>query len=374
MRISKSFCLCFNYLKAMLLVAVMMLFSSSQLYAGEEYRENMDSLLHQVKEHRQGVVIFDEEGVKLKVYLSFDDIASNGKHYYRWWTGNFLHSFFPEDLSPYNDVEALPYGYRFDDEKMYVYNYLTEEESLAYDFTLQPGEQFTTPNGICWKVVGRRTEVFESAYDHYPDYRNEHVVLSLQSLDGTMTDEWVQYIGSLHYPIQTWGRKDVKLSRTAFFNFGACDDKLVYFDFAEDPLYGQYVDVEPGPYAHTELTRDYSVIVGKDSLNIAINYYTWFTRHYCYTYRNGNTLDIKSVELGPYLDGGTGSPSFGLTFSGAPSYDNYTIVYNGEMLHTSIGMPQETKAINPFYDLSGRPLSTPPAKGVFIQDGQKVMR
>ena len=33
MRTSKSFCLCFNYLKAMLLVAVMMLLSSSQLLA-----------------------------------------------------------------------------------------------------------------------------------------------------------------------------------------------------------------------------------------------------------------------------------------------------------------------------------------------------
>ena len=33
MRTSKSFCLCFNCLTAMLLVAVMMLFSSSQLYA-----------------------------------------------------------------------------------------------------------------------------------------------------------------------------------------------------------------------------------------------------------------------------------------------------------------------------------------------------
>ena len=349
----------------------------SHLCAGEKYQENMDSLLHQVKGHRQGVVLIDEGGVKLNVYLSCDDIVSNGKHYYRWWTGNFLISLDPEDLISISSAEPLPYGYRFDDEKMYVYNYLTEEESVACDFTLQPGEQFTTPNGLSWKVVGRRTEILESAFAGYTDYRNEHVVLSLQSLDGTMTDEWVQYIGSLHYPMQTWGRTDVKLSRTIFFNYGTMDDNLVYFDFAEDPLYGQLVDVAGGPNANTELTRNYSVTAGKDSLNIAINYYSFFTRHYCYTYRKGNTFDINSVELGPYFDEGTGSPSFGLTFTGAPSYENYNIVYNGEMIPTSVSNHQmvNRKSVNgKSFDLTGRRLVAPPAKGVYIKDGKKMAR
>ena len=99
--------------------------SLSQLFAGEEYQENMDSLLHQVKGHRQGIVLLDEEGVKLKVYLSCEDIASNGKHYYRWWTGNFLYSINPDRLPDTNGAEPLSYGYRFDDEKIYVFNFLS---------------------------------------------------------------------------------------------------------------------------------------------------------------------------------------------------------------------------------------------------------
>ena len=345
----------------------------NQLSASEQ--EDMDSLLHKVAGHRQGIVVQDGEGVKLKVYLSSDEIASNGQHYYRWWTGNFLYSFDPKELTGEKGVEPLPYGYRYDEEKMYVYNYLTEEESVACDFTLQPGEQFTTPNGMSWKVVGRRTEVFKSAYSHQTDYRNNHVILSLQSLDGTVKDEWVQYIGSLHFPIQTWGRTDVKRSRTAFFNFGTTDDKLVYFNFAEDPLFGQYLDVEPLPDANLPeyCTEDYTVTAGDDSLNIKVNCYTWFTRHYCYTYRDSNTFDIHSIELGPYLDGGNGTPSFDLTFPITSSFDDYNVIYNGETLSASIDIPKALNKVQQRFDLSGRRI-TQPTKGIYIRQGRKVVK
>ena len=368
---------------SLLLLAIMYLAFNIQLSATTGYKEDIDSLLHKVRGHRQGVVIVDDEGVKMKVYMSSATKAPNEKTYYRWWKGDFLHAFHdPDRLANEPGAAPLAYGYRFDDEKMYLYNFLTEEESVAYDFTLQLGEQFTTPDGIRWKVVDRRTEVFESMFEYQTEYRNEHVVLSLQSLDGTKTDEWVQYIGSLHYPVQTWGMTDVKLTRTAFFNFGDEDDKLVYFDFAEDPLYGQIIYVAPDPYAMTDINRDYTITAGGESLNIAINYYLWFTRDYCYTYRDGNTFDIHSIELGPYRDGGGAeASSFGLTFPGAPSFDNYHIVYNGETLPASVEMPCGTDVPHSAYDLSGRHLSVSSAssvpsvlpKGVYIKDGQKVM-
>lgn len=354
----------------------------SLLSAGEEYNEDMDSLLHKVEGHRQGIVLVDNEGFKLKIYVSCYFTASNGIKYYRWWEGNLLYGIHDWDyLSNAATVSPLSYGYRHDGERMYVYNFLTEQEQVAYDFALQPGEQFTTPDGVCWEVVGRRSELFESIFDRNLtsgrtdiDFRNELVVLSLQSLDGTLTDEWVQYIGSMHYPIQTWGRTDIECARTAFYNFGDQDDKLVYFNFAEDPLYGQYVDVDPDPYAHTELTRNYSIDAGEVSLDIAINYYTWFTRHYCYTYRIGNTFDIHSCELGPYLDGGDATPSFGLTFPGAPSFDSYNIIYNGTMLPASIDTPQDTSTPPPAFDLSGRRLAVPPARGAYIEDGKVKLK
>ena len=347
---------------------------SSQLFASYEYQEDMDSLLHKVEGHRQGVVVLNEEGVKMKIYMSTSFEAPNGKSYYRWWDGGRNIVMFEHDPARLSDngFVPLPYGYRFDDEKMYLYNFLTDKEAVAYDFTLQPGEQFTTPDGISWEVVGRRTEIFESMFEYQTDYKNEHVVLSLQSLDGTKTDEWVQHIGSLQYPIQIWDRTDIKLARTAFFNFGESGDKLVYFDFAEDPLYGQIIYVDPDPYAMSDIYRDYTVTAGNKSLNIAINYYIWFTREYCYTYRDGSTFDIHSIELGPYRDGGEDeTPSFGLTFPGAPSYDHYNIVYNGEVLtSSSIGALQEPGKNCPAFDLSGRRLSARPTKGLYIEDGK----
>ena len=352
------------------------------LSASGVYQENMDSLLHKVKGHRQGVVTLDDEGVKLKVYMSCNEKAPNGKLYYRWWSGDFVYSVHDlEEMANDDSAKPLTYGYRFEDNKMYAYNFLTNEESVAYDFTLQPGEEFTTPDGTIWKVTDRRTESFESAFEGQTDYKNEHVVLSVQSLDGKTSDEWVQYIGSLHYPMQTWGRKDIKLSHTAFFNLSENDDKLVLFNFSEDPIYGQSVDVIPGPDAHTELYRNYSITADKDTLKIAINYYTWFTRHYCYTYRNANTLDIHSFELGPYRDGSqVGAPSFSIAFPITTSFDDCNIVYDGEALPTVIDTPQISNNSHSSFDLSGRRISVSSAssvpsvlpKGVYIRDGKKV--
>ena len=365
------------------LFATMCLACWNQLSASEEYKENMDSLLHKVAGHRQGIVVQDEDGVKLNIHTSCYFKAPNDKYYYRWWNSEVRFSYpngniyepVDDDFFNPKDREPLDFGYRFDDNKMYVYNFKTEEESVAYDFTLQTGEKFTTPDGICWEVVNHRTEVFESLFDGMTDYKNEHVVLSVQSLDGTMTDEWVQYIGALHHPIQNWGRTDIKQSHTAFYNFSSEDGKLVYFNFAEDPIYGQYVAVDPSPDANLPeyCAKDYTVTAGDDSLKVSINCYTWFTRHYCYTYRDGNTFDIHSLELGPKQDGGDGSPSFGLTFPWASSFDNFNVIYNGETLPASTDMPKATNKTHQNFDLSGRHI-TQPTKGVYIQQGRKVVR
>ncbi len=349
------------------------------IFASEEYKEDMDSLLHKVKGHRQGVVVVNDEGADMKIYLSTSVKAPNGKVYYRWWEGNFLYSIHEPEEFESPTTEPMPYGYRYDEEKMYVYNFLTDEETMAYDFTLQTGELFTAPDGVTWEVVDRRTEAFKSDIgQQITDFKKELVVLSLRSQDGTMTDEWVQYIGSLHFPIQTWGKKDVKLSRTAFFNFGDNDDKLVYFDFAEDPLYGQLVAVEGGPNANTELTRNYSITAGESSLSIDINYYTWFTRHYCYSFRKGNTLDIQSLELGPYLDGVQGSPSFNLYIPATSGVKIDNIIYNKEVLTAIHDTPVQQivngKSLNgKCYDLSGRRINNSPLpRGIYIKDGRKT--
>ncbi|MBQ6190243.1 MAG: hypothetical protein IJK45_08750 [Bacteroidaceae bacterium] len=355
----------------------------STLSASENYREDMDYLLHKVTGHRQGIVVQDEDGIKLNVHTSCYFKAPNGKYYYRWWNSEVRFTYpngniyepVDDDFCNPKDRKPLDIGYRFDDDKMYIYNFKTEEESVAYDFTLQVGEKFTTPDGVCWEVVNRRTEVFESLFEGMTDYKNEHVVLSVQSSDGTMKDEWIQYIGSLNYPIQNWGRTDIKQSHTAFFNFTSEDEKLVYFNFAEDPLFGQYLDVEPTPDANLPEygVKDYTVTAGEDSLNITVSCYTFATRRYCYTYRNGSTFDIRSFELGPYRDGGDGgSASLGFEFPGAPLFDNYSIIYDGVTLTTKIDTQQVPNRTHTTFDLSGRRVINP-KRGLYIQGGKRVL-
>ena len=368
------------------LLVIMCSASWRPLLAGDESGEDMDSLLHKVVGHRQGILILDEEGVRINFYASSQFKGSNDINYYRWWDLGpehlviGYHDNYPTIDNWAQTFELLDIGYRYEHGKMYVYNFKTGEESVAYDFTLQPGEQFTTPDGVCWKVVDRRTEVLASTFDYHRDYKNEHVVLDMQSLDGTMKDEWVEYIGSLHYPMQNWGRTDILRSRTMFFNFSNDAMKLVYFNFAEDPIYGQYVIMDPSPDANTNLTRDYCITVDNDKVNIAINYYTFFTRHYCYTYRDGNTFDIRSFELGPMRDGDSaGSPSFDITLPYIPSSEDFVIMYDGEVLTSSIKSPlltspngEENGMDCNLFDLSGRRLAAPPARGLYIEDGKVV--
>lgn len=358
--------------------------SANTLYASKEYKEDMDSLLHKVEGHRQGIVVLDKEGIKLNIYASSQFEAPNGIYYYRWWDlgQSFLTPGYDSNNAAFwtQQFILLDYGYRFDEGKMYVYNFKTEKETVAYDFTLQPGEQFTTLDGISWEVVSRKMGVLESTFDYSTDYKNEHVVLGVQSVDGTLTDEWVEYIGSLHYPIQHLGRTDIFCSHTAFFNFLPDALKLVYFNFSEAPIYGQYVVMNPDPNANTNPTKDYSFTADEASLNVTINHYTWFTRHYCYTFCNDNTFDIHSIELGPMLDGGgDGISSFDLTFPSVPSDDGYTVIYNGETLTTSINSVQLDTADNSqivnlqivkYHDLTGRRLAAPPAKGMYIENGR----
>ena len=357
----------------MLLVIAMCGVSCSKLYALNETGENMDSLLHKVTGHRQGIVFLDDDGIKLDVYTSSSCQAPNGMYYYRWSGGDRI--FYGKGWPYYTHTETpLAYGYRHADDKIYVYNFETDTESIAYDFTLQPGDEWTTPDGISWKVVGRRTELFESKFDYVLDYRNEHTVLSVQSADGEMTDEWVEYIGAIYHPLQAWGWSDVKYVHTAFFNFDESGGLLVCFPFSEDPVYGHYVDVAPDPDAHETITRDFEITAGSDSLTVTLSHYPWFTRDYCYTYRDGDTFYINSFEIGPVRDGNDPPKSFGLSFPASISVNNPAIFLNGEQLTTSIQAPEAPSAYTPAFDLTGRRLAAPPRRGLYIEDGRVKAR
>ena len=250
------------------------------LCATSDYQEDMDSLLHKIPGHRQGILVQDEQGIKLELYMSLYCTAPNGILYYRWWDiteSQWLDYGIPNGV--YDpvvfDTKSVPLSlaYRFDDTKMYVYNFDTQEEYVAYDFSLQPGERFTTPDGICWKIVSREGKVFETTWDGMTDYKKEHIVLAVQSEDGKIVDEWVEYIGSLNYPIQNWGRTDIKRSRTAFFNYDHDAFKLLAFPFFEDPIYGQYVEVERPldvQFDGGDYFKDCTISMGDKTLNLTI--------------------------------------------------------------------------------------------------------
>lgn len=81
------------------------------------------------------------------------ETAANGIEYHRIYDYSYL--FKPE---PYNPIK-LQYGYRMADRKIFIYDFDTNEERQAFDFTLSPGDRFTTYNGMesgrCERHVGK---------------------------------------------------------------------------------------------------------------------------------------------------------------------------------------------------------------------------
>lgn len=52
----------------------------------------------------------------------------------------------------YQAPKTLPYGFRLADKSIYIYDFDSKEERLAFDFTLSVGDRFTTYNGMEWLV------------------------------------------------------------------------------------------------------------------------------------------------------------------------------------------------------------------------------
>ena len=88
-------------------------------------------------------------------YHSVAELAENGIEYFRIFDDGFRFR-----KEPYNPVK-LQYGYRWSDGKMFIYDFESQMETLAFDFNLEVDDHFTTFNGIEWivEMVSKRTKI-----------------------------------------------------------------------------------------------------------------------------------------------------------------------------------------------------------------------
>jgi len=285
--------------------------------------------------------------------------------------------------------EFQKYGFRIADKKIYVYDIEKEKEHVAYDYNIQPGESFTTMDGREWLVVDKQDTIFEVFYDDVKLFSDKFVKIKVcLASDRSVTDEWLENLGSLHYGIFNLHGDDIECSHVKYVIGFFKDDEengnnLAYatFDFAEDPIYGGYY----GWVADAEYIPEKGLVEGSTEckaefrdgrLYVEFIINNDYNKNVYYTaYRNGNELKILYDVLPPDVDGDIVRTNIKLTFDGLPTGDLNLNIFGydvGNVTSISSIKAQDEKRGGAIYDLTGRRVKSP-EKGIYIQDGKKKL-
>ena len=330
-----------------------------------------------------------------KVYYKIiSDSTVNGKNY-------ALVCFEVKPLSYLNGgtYEIVPYYepafsdsllYRQDGNQVFCLSKDGKQEFLILDYGLEEGDSFVTPMGQILHV--KETGYFNEYKDHILSSDQEPKMLRLVSEDEESEDVWVEGIGSLQWgilplymamtiePFRNSPSNPLKMhvieswGKNLFAEFCVFEDtyKSITYHEPKDESAGEEMALTYSFAGNTLLVRGYY------PLNL---YPTSIEAHI-----TGNNVDImisqtttQDIVKGKHM---------ALIDARIPGFKagQYTIGFK-DSEHVAIECrttairnlfdPQPANRQIPnkaIYELSGRPLSAPPDKGFFIQDGQKVVR
>lgn len=266
--------------------------------------------------------------------------------------------------------------YRQEGQRIYNYDETRQEEVLLFDFSLNEGDVFITPQGTRMEVV----EVSDCT-----EYMNDWLVwnylgrkLRLRNCDNAVVEDiWIEGIGSLHTGI---------LSPEFIPNAEECS-----LDFCD---MGRWAAIFPHntPYYKSVLSVPYEMLnheqpeyqnysFSGDTLIISgcavLNSYNFVTS--CFIHENIIELDTYTVLIyGEDLLDGRALRSYEAKIPGFQAGE-YTIMASGRKLATVVCVTTslntfEISAKHPyqFHDLLGRPINTL-QKGINIINGNKIM-
>ena len=347
--------------------AVLLSFTSLELFA--------QSTIPQSNFHRWAMAVMENNSESLDVigYCSELESAENGNKYYHIYDeGSLSHR------SVYYNPIPLPYGYRFADKQIYIYDYDQKRETLAFDFNLAVGDHFTTFNGKEWIVESVKDTLVNISHCGLGESVSKKL-LTVKSLDGTMIDQWLEDFGSFTNHFMIKSLDNVKCSQTLWMEY-AFGEYLVR-EINADPIYGHDSGWMDGHYNPDEKETDVRTNCYYENGQVVFECYQMLLPHRDYScfYRDGD--DIYRVyweELGPHVDGGTSTLLEDVaTFQGipAPTSGKYTLHIGSKEYSTVINNVRiSPQSEGKMYDLQGRKLSSEPSQGLYIKDGQKVYK
>lgn len=338
----------------LLLAAALLSAASSELYA-----------------QHQWAVAFIEKGKDIPsvaVYHSVKETAENGMVYHRIFDDSYQIR-----GEAYNPVK-LPYGYRWADKRMFVYDFRSNQETLAFDFNLSQDDRFTTFNGMEWEVESVGDTLVNISFCG----KGECVarkLLTVKTPDGTQSDKWLEDFGSLSRHFLIDGMEDVEYSQALWMEYGM--GEYLAREIPTGPIYAH--DTGWMDTAFAAAVMPYTECTYKDG-QVMIEDVRWWYEHrdYACFYRDGDTIrELYRWELEPHTDlGNSALTRDAFTFYGLPEPESgqYSI-HSGEARRITgiCGIHFASRPIEEgLHDLQGRRLLAQPSKGIYIMDGKKV--
>ena len=312
-----------------------------------------------------------DESPVIRGYQGVHETVENDKDYYRIYE-NYQYSL---NHGKSEQTARLPYGYRQADKQIYIYDYENQKETLAFDFNLAVGEHFTTFNGMEWVVESVKDTIVNISYCRNGESVSKKL-LTVETLDGSLTDQWLEDFGSFTNHFMINSLDNVKYSQTLWMEYDY--GEYLAREISIGPIFGhdsgflgfnKRNNVDDLPYK--ELTYKDGQVVFEDV--------QWWCDHRDYVcfYRNEDDIyEIYRWEMDPLA--GLTTSAFSkdvITFQGlpAPASGKYTIHIGEEEYSTGVDNVRMTsQSKGGIYDLQGRKLLSQPSKGLYISDGQKI--
>lgn len=310
----------------------------------------------------------------VKMYYSLAETASNGVEYNRVYDGVYPEFYFwnPDP----SQLVKLQYGYRWADRQMFIYDFESQKETLAFDFNLSAGDHFTTFNGMEWLVESVKDTLVNISFCGTGAPVTKRL-LTVKTPDGSWHDQWLEDFGSFTNFFMLSDLDDVVCSQALWLEYSL--GEYLAREISADPIYTHDSgwlegtgNPEPKLTPHSACKYSNGVLTFENV--------QWFYPHRDYTcfYRDGDRIEqLYGWELQPHVDQGSASLcSDAFTFSGLPEplSGQYTIRFGNTDYTTGIRDVRTSSSHSGYtYDLQGRRTEPTATVGIQIRDGKKVL-
>ena len=312
----------------------------------------------------------------------------------------------------YQGKDTLHFLERQEGKKVYRYDEDTQTEMLMFDYSLEVGDEVEVDGGVRLRVVET-----DSAYKTTPMYglRNSKMLILQGVDDETVEDVWVEGVGSTSWGVLprsmmtevdkmyvanvsfsfSEGNAAFPINREQYkaslLNYRNLTEEEKKFAETLDPDRPEYLDihfVDDTLYVSGMLyikSYDYQIECLLDGANIDIIIYmietsdiissphTRFIENKFPGFKDGVYQVITTRWIGEFLK-----------YPPDPNIYVYKVIYHdGKRVEVVCGKSNGVRDVevqnkhqrkhNGIFDLTGRPVITP-TKGIYIQDGRKVLK